>query len=494
MQYLMSVDIGTTALKSCLVSRSGEIIASESRGYPLESSGNTVEQNPRLWWEAFCSASRSLITGHPDIPLDAVVLSGQMQDLIYAGDDAIGNAVLYSDTRAQAESERCIKDLGMDFLKGRTCNTPDASSLPPKIMHTSEERMRAGESVGILLGAHDYVCRKLSGRAVTDLTNAATTGMMNYRANSWDKDILGYLGIREDQLPRLEAADSITGTVTPEAARERGLPAGLPVIHGAGDAGSSTIGAGAGTKGVTSCYLGTSGWIAGTVDAPADPASGVFNLRHPDGKRTIAIGAMRTTGGNISWLLKTFEILDDPYGKLQEIASRAPIGSGGVFYLPYLQGERAPFNDPNARGSFIGLSQAVDKTHLFRSVIEGISYGLATIYEVIAPDSQTENRRLIVSGGGAEHGLLTRIIADVIGVSALTVKDAANSGILGNAVIAGKALGWFDSFALPEGFLQIQRTIEPDPDSHRLYIPRVAEFKRLYQALHSEFHYMAHFL
>lgn len=492
MEYLMSVDIGTTALKSSIVSRFGTIIASETKEYPLLSNRQYVEQDPHLWWDSFCAASRTLIQSHSDIMLDAIVLSGQMQDLVcIEGNKAVGNAILYSDTRAQDDFKRFVNHFGTSNLIELTYNIPDVSSLPPKIAFIFKDPRISKRSIRFALGAHDYVCWKLTGKLTTDYTNASTTSLLDYDGGIWDETIVSYLGISSEQLPLIEPASTVTGTVTTEASRESLLPAGLPVVHGAGDAGASTIGVGAGVSGRESCYLGTSGWIAATVDHPVDPSSGVFNLRHPDGKQTIAIGAMRTTGGNISWLLETFSVKIDPYKKLQEIASEAPVGSAGLFYLPYLQGERSPFVDPYARGAFIGLSKDMKKAHLFRAVIEGIAYALATIHESIHTASQRAEEQLIASGGGAENQLLIQTIAHVIGVPVLTVKNAANSGTLGNVIIGGNAIGWFNSYDLPEGFLQMDRLYTPDENIHVHYQKHLEIFKRLYKALFNEFHEIA---
>jgi xylulokinase len=214
---------------------------------------------------------------------------------------------------------------------------------------------------------------------------------------------------------------------------------------------------------------------------------GVFNLRHPDGKQTITIGAMRTTGGNISWLLETFAITSDRYARMQGIARKAPVGSGGVFYLPYLQGERMPFNDPYARGAFIGLNRDTRQSHMFRSVIEGIAYGLATIYEVLKESSNSQSISVVASGGGAENSLLTQTLADVLGVPVLKMADASNAGVRGNLVLAGKALGWFESYSLQKQFMQIEQTFYPDQKAHTYHKKAFPRFKNLYLALKNEF-------
>lgn len=486
--HLLSVDIGTTALKSSIITQEGHLIDSASAEYPLSVEGNAIEQDPELWWEAFCSTSRILQTRNPMSSLSAVVLSGHMQDLITLdGDDnLVGHAVLYSDTRARKEFDRYAQDFGLERAMKITRNSADAASLPPKLMYFSDRRESITDAK-FLLGAHDYLCWKLTGTRVTDLTNAATTGLLEYETNSWSQEILEYLGISQEQLPQLESEVTVTGKVTAKASGESGLAEDLPVIHGSGDAGSSTVGVGAADENVFSCYLGTSGWVAATLPVAIDPSQGVFNLRHPDGHQTITIGAMRTTGGNISWLLETFNLFEDKYTRMQEIAGKAPIGSGGLFYLPYLQGERMPFNDPHARGAFIGLSRETTQAHMFRAVIEGIAYGLASIYEVLKETSNSSSISVVASGGGAENPLLTQTLADVLGVPVMKVADASNAGVRGNLVLAGKALGWFTSYSLQTKLMQIEQTFYPDEQAHDYHSKALSRFKNLYIALKDQF-------
>lgn len=491
MDYLISADIGTTALKTSIVGSDGGITASETSEYPLIAKGSLIEQNPEYWWKAFCSTVRSLTERCPNTPISAIVLSGQMQDLICIEDGRCsGNAILYSDTRAQREHLKLVDALGMEPLRELTMNTPDASSIPPKIM-LLKDRDRITERTAFLLGAHDYVCWRLTGRYVTDPTNASTLGLMNFTKNDWDEDILSYLRLGRTRLPEIEPAGSITGHLTCEAASQCGLTEGLPVIHGAGDAASSTVGVGAGVTGTYSCYLGTSGWIASTIPKPIDPSYGMFNLKHPNGTDTISIGAMRTTGGNISWLLKTFGEVTDKYAVLQDLASKAPVGSSGLMYLPYLQGERSPFQDPFARGAFIGLSRDTGKPEIYRSVLEGVSFGLAAICYRLSEGIGITSGNMIASGGGAENELFIKILSSVTGIPVQVPSQASQNGVLGNVVIAGNALGWNDSYALPKEYLSIARSVLPEHEAHRVYQEYQNIFNRLYPALQEEFHHIA---
>ncbi len=516
-KYLISTDIGTTAVKTSLLTDKGSVICTESHGYPLLSEGTRAEQDPRLWWEAFCTTVRIILercggvsssgrlggTGKSkgnneagvviEGELEAVVLSGQMQDLIAVQNGGVvGNAILYSDTRAVNEFSSFAEDFGFERLRQTVMHTPDASSLPAKIRYLQGQG-NWNNTTQLLLGAHDYVCWKLTGRVVTDPTNASTTGLMDYERGAWSGEILSRLGVLEHQLPIIEPAGTVTGKLTKEAAADSRLPEGLRVIHGAGDAASNTLGSGAGVPGTISCYLGTSGWIAATASQPSDPTSGIFNLKHPNGSDTISIGAMRTTGGNVAWLIDAFALKEDPYAELQATAELAEPGSSGLIYLPYLQGERCPFTDPHARGAYIGIKRNTGKPELFRAVLEGIAYSLASIFRLIRfdADGNQGGKRIIASGGGARNALLLEIIASVIGVPVTAAENSVEAGILGNMLIAGNAFGWIDSYRIPEYWIPARAEYQPDIRHHARYTALLAVFEQLYPALKNEFQALA---
>ncbi len=495
MNSVISADIGTTAAKVSLIERSGNILYTSVHSYGLISENGRMEQDPFLWWQAFREGIKDIFLHHAEAVPDALVLSGQMQDLIrISSGEVLGNAILYSDTRARDEYIQFGRDMGEDFLVDTTENLSDPSSLPCKILWLKNNipGWRTDNGIKILLGAHDYICWKLTGRYVTDYTTGSSTGLMNFKTNQWDSDILKYLEVSVENLPELSPAGEISGTVTSQAARETGLFEGLPVIHGSGDAGASTIGAGAGVEGVVSCYLGTSGWIAITGKHPVDPCSGIYNLRHPDPERVINIGPMLMTGGNVEWTVDTFlrernnSLRDDDFDSFTRKAGKAVPGSGGVFYLPYLSGERSPFHDPDARGAFIGMGKDTGQAEMFRAVLEGISYSLKSILDTI-PAVNKSSRQLYLSGGGARSQLWAQIIASITGCAVGIPSGARETGILGNTVIAGKALGWFDSYKMPSGFINMDREYLPDEGLRSFYASGMEIFNELYPALKESF-------
>jgi xylulokinase len=378
MENLIVLDLGTTGVKSALLDRSGRILAEDYRAYPMNVRGDRVEQDPEDWWESAIAVISS-VAGHAGPGTVAgICLSGQMQDLVTL--DARGSrgpAILYSDARARSEAATVERIIGMEELVHRTGNLQDATGLLAKIHWLREnDAGRYSASRRFLFGAHDYVAWRLTGTEATDYTTLSTTGLLDISANAYAWSVIDALGFDRRLFPSLVSAEHNDGGLLDEPARLIGVAAGTPVFHGAGDAGCTTVGSGAGVPGVTSCYLGTSGWLATTsTGGLVDPRTGIFNLRHPDPSSLIHVGPMLCAAGNVDWAIDAIGIAAqavDRYASFTREAAAAAPGCGGLLYLPYLVGERSPFRDPGARGAFVGLSRSTGRADMYRAVLEGV--------------------------------------------------------------------------------------------------------------------------
>jgi xylulokinase len=495
MEWLLSIDIGTTAMKMALVDRSGRIRQTVSYSYPSYMEGNRIEQDPELWWDAVLKGSRdlnSLLTENMPI---AIILSGQMQDLIPVSlDGEHFSAILYSDTRARIQNEHYECDLGMEFLRERSANLSSPAGLPAKLLWLKEnDRKTFNHCDRILLGAHDYVYWKMTGELQTDYTTASSTGLLHFDSNQWDKEILTYIGLAESRLPRLALPDHTGGSLIDTAACLLGLPSGLPVFHGSGDAATSTIGSGCGVPGRRSCYLGTSGWLAaGGSNKRADPTRGIFNLKHPDSNQCIHIGPMLTAAGNLEWIVtilsgkQSSQLTPEIWDWLTESAAQVLPGANGLFYLPHLAGERSPFLDPDARGAFIGLRRESEPGHMVRAVMEGVALSLAMIDELM-PEENLDDRILQCSGGGARNSLWLRIIGASMGCKVRVSPNPETSGIIGNYLIAGKQLGWCADYSLPDFMLREEVEIPIEKEWMHVYRNLLEVYRSCYPALKTLF-------
>lgn len=487
MQTIAAIDIGTTGAKVALVAQDGQVVASGYSAYATHSGeGNRVEQTPADWWTATGVALTQLwAAGGDRNTIAAVALSGQMQDLILVGDhEALGPAILYADCRAQTEAQMITATIGVEELIRITGNEQGAASLLAKWRWLQRhEPARLAACRTLLLGAHSYVGWRLSGAATCDYTTASTTGLLDLFGNHWAIPLLSRLELETTKLPTLLAADAPMGTVTSAAAAATGLPAGIPVYTGAGDLAATTVGVGAGEPGRTYCYLGTSGWIATTLDkAIPNPSGGIFTLRHPDPARFIQVAPMLTAGGNLDWV-RTQLVSTEDYAHLNELASVAPVGSHGVLYLPYLAGERSPFSDPYARACYIGISGQTQRSDLVRAVMEGVCFAYRALLEALTD----EVAALYVVGGGAQSRVWMQILADVLGCPVHVVAKPADAAARGAAIITGRALGWYNRFAPHDGFFPISQTMQPNPTAQASYQSLYPIFTNLYPHLRAAF-------
>jgi xylulokinase len=485
---VVAVDVGTTGVKAAAVMRSGRILASAARGYPTRTQGAQVEQDPADWLAAAAGALAEL-SAQPGLAPEALVLSGQMQDLVLVGADPQAPAILYNDARAAAEAEEVARLHGAARHAAEAGNLQDATGLAPKLLWASRrwpEAVRGARA--LLLGAHDYLAWRLCGRAVTDLTTASTTGLLLLAENRWNLPLLSGLGLRTDWLPELLPADAVAGPLTPEAARATGLPAGLPVLHGAGDAATATLGSAAGEEGCLSLHLGTSGWVALTsAGPPAPPELGGFNLRHPDGRRLIAVGATTTAAGNHDWAR---EALGEGAGPLDQAAAEAPAGAGGLLYLPWLAGERSPFRDPEARAAFVGIGRDTGRAALARAVLEGVAFSLRSIQRALGGAGARAVRTTLV-GGGARSLLWRRIVASAFDCPVDVPERPEEAGLRGAAILAGRHLGWCDRWDREPAFFGRMERCAPEPAWTEVYGRLQPVFDGMYAALRPAYRALA---
>jgi len=474
------IDIGTSGAKIALITAAGQLLDTTTQPYDTFSAdGGVNEQNAADWWQAVIAACQSF--GAKMAPVSAVAVTGQMQDAILIDGDGTPThpVILYSDTRASAEAEMVVARVGAERLKALTGNEQGADSLWAKLLWLTTHRPDAIEKAySILFGAADAVIFHLTGKPSTDTTTASTTGLMDLHERRWlSEALLETMGIGASagKLPELVAGGSQVGTVTARAAAVLGLSIGIPVYHGAGDAGAATIGAGSGEIGRAYGYLGTSGWVAFTADTPGSPENGVFTLAHPQPNRFIQIAPLLTAAGNLEWIRDLFAT--ESVETLIDEACARPVSK--VIYLPYLNGERTPFRDPLARAAFIGMGSTTERADLVRAVLEGVAFGYRHALDALMPQPPSH---LMLTGGGTRSLKWCQIFADVLGLDILIGTDADHVGVRGALLSAQVARGVFTSY-IPVGFTPSEQTLTPHLVQYGLYQAKYAVYRAAYPAM-----------
>ena len=361
------------------------------------------EQEPGDWWAALAGAVGALAPGRR---VEALVLTGTMQNAVAmdSGGYPIGRAILYSDDGVSAQSRAaCEARLPGDFAQ-RVGNAADGA-MPVFRLMGGDDRLRRGAGVHYHFGAKDVLLERLTGRAVTDPVTATTSGLYGLERRDWDPDLVAAAGLAAGQLPQVLPADARVGSLKAEAATVLGLPVGMPIVNGAGDAGAATWGAGGDGPGRAHVYLGTTGWVASTMTLPqAAPPRDTYTLAAPVGPAVIAIAPLLQAGSALDWVRR----LGGPSADtdLADI-DRAP---PSALFLPYLAGERSPFQDRDVRAAFLGLDADTGPRALHYAALEGLCHAIRDNLDSLG----VRPAGMPLIGGVAEDAVLRHLLADVL--------------------------------------------------------------------------------
>jgi xylulokinase len=460
MSAVLVLDAGTTALKAVLFSAEGGIIAAADE--PWGEPPAPHRQDQAAWWRAAAAAVRRLGGPAPA----AVGLTGTMENLIPVAADGTpaGDAILYTDPCGEphlAAASAALEAAGAAALLG---NPPEPLMTAFKLRWLAANSPEVHARAGLfLLSPKDALALRMTGVAAADPVTASTSGLMDMRRRAWSPALAAAAGVPLDRLPEIRPADAVLGPLLPAAAAHLGLPAGIPVVGGCGDAGATTIGSACEADGDISLHLGTSGWVARVVpDAGIGEPRPVYRLAHPDPGLVIEVTPILSAGAATAWARATLA-LD---GAAAEAAlAAADADPSGLVFLPYLLGERSPFMDTAVRGAFLGLSADHGPPALYAAVIEGVSFAIAASLRAL---DDRPDLRIRLAGGGGASAVWPQILADVLGRPVGVPADPAAATARGAFALAARALG------LPAARIPVVRTLHPRPE-RRARIGRLAE-------------------
>lgn len=474
MKRFIGIDLGTSSVKAVLISGAG-IERSASRDYPVSSPRpGWSEQSPEDWYEGALSALRELLDGLDASGVEALSFSGQMHGLVMldANDRVIRPAILWNDGRSAEQTERLNSTLG-DKLLEYTGNIAFAGFTAPKLLWVKEnepENFRAAEKIML---PKDYLAYRLSGVFATDVSDASGTLYFDVANRRWSEPMLSLIGIDVSKLPRVYESNEVIGALKPELARELGLPDGVKVVIGGGDNACSAVGTGVTLPGQCNISLGTSGTVFIESERHEPVPGGAIHAFCSASGGWHYLACILSAASCRRWWLEG--VLGDGYGTA---GHEKYLGKNGVFFLPYLTGERSPLNDPSLRGAFLGLTPDTTREQMSLAVMEGVAFALKQNVDIIRSLGVRVERSKIC-GGGAKTGLWLDIIASVLGV-ALEVPESEQGGALGSALLAAKGvLGGDEYRALADGFTGVSRAVTPDPALVPLYEERYREFSLL---------------
>ena len=502
MPVFLGIDIGTSGTKTLAVREDGEILASATEEYPLSSpKPGWSEQAPADWWTASVNSVKRVMKSARLKPADigGIGLSGQMHGSVFLDKTGgiIRPALLWNDQRTAAEcTEIETRAGGRSKLIQMVANPALTGFTAPKILWLrNKEKKNFDRTVQVLL-PKDYVRYRLTGDFATEVSDASGTLLLDVVNRRWSKALLQKLDLDAKLFPEVYESEDVTGVLSVIAAKELGLQPGTPVVGGGGDQAASAIGNGIVGRGVVSATMGTSGVVFAHSDkVQVDPEGRLHTFCHAVRGKWHVMGCVLSAGGSLQWFrnqLCQAEITAakkqkiDPYELITAEAADAPAGSEGLFFLPYLTGERTPHADPNARAAWIGLSLRHGKGHMARSVIEGATYAMRDTLEILK-SMNIPVKEIRLSGGGARSPFWRQIQADIYGQQVVTI-NASEGPAYGVALLAAAGTGAYKNVVEAcQATISVMTKTANKAAATKTYNAAYPVYQQLYRSLKPDF-------
>lgn len=475
MHYRIGIDIGTTSTKAVLFDDKNCIQAIANEGYPtFRPAPDRSEQDPKQILVAVMKAIKQLtVQVETGSHVSYLSFSSAMHALLAVNEqgEPLTSMWLWSDNRAQAQIARLKKEADWQNYYLKT-GTPIHPMSPFAKLLWMKEETTVIESAHKLIGIKEYLFYHLTGQFVIDYSIASATGLFNIHQLTWDTEILARLELDENKLAEPVDVTTAFYIESKQLAEELGLSSDTQLIIGASDGCLANLGTGANAIGEVALTIGTSGAVRMTLDRPyLDPKGQTFCYYLSPGKWVIG-GAVNNGGNVIEWLnTLLFEEQNRVYEELPIAMTKTEIGAAGLFFIPYLNGERAPIWDGSARGAFYGLSAFHGKHHLMRAALEGIMYNLKEVLSILE-EIGGQTRAIKASGGFLASPEWAQLAADILGYP-LTISDSPESSSLGAVLLVDETHHTFEEHAV----------IKTDFTNHVRYTPLYKTYLRYRDAL-----------
>ncbi|OAL60873.1 xylulokinase [Halomonas sp. ALS9] len=489
MQTYLGLDIGTSAVKGVLVDTHQLCLATASSAYSVtHPRAGWAEQDPELWWQAVEEVVAQLMqqAGAAMAKVAGIGLSGQMHGLVVQNQhgEVIRPAILWNDSRASQQCQQ-LKEL-LPSLATITSVEPMPAFWAAKLLWLKAHEPETLANAHHFLLPKDYVRWRMSGERITDMCDAAGTQLLDQARRAWSPEILAVCGVAERQLPQLAEGSTALATLKPDiAARWRiewGIENQVPIAAGAGDVAAGAIGLGAINEGDAFFTLGTSSqlFIATSGYRPA-PEHALHAFAHALPERWFQMAAMLNGASALAWAAKLMGVsIDEALTAAEEQQGSA----SSLLFLPYLNGERTPHNNPDARGVLFGLHPSSGVGEVIQAVLEGVGFSLREARDVIE-QAGTPIARLTVIGGGSRSDYWLQLLADILERPIARCEESESGPAFGAARLARLAVTQEN----PEVVCQpprIEKVFQPNLENHR-HSHNFERYKRLYRALAHEF-------
>ena len=502
MGCLLGIDIGTSSAKVLLATEAGEVVARASAEYPItRPRTDWAEQDSEDWWRAVVAGLRKALKAAPQCASDiaGIGLSGQMHGTLLLDDQGapLAPAVIWPDQRSARQVAEITSLVGRERLLELTGSPLATGFQAATIRWVQQHDPDVWRRARWVVLPKDYIRYRLAGAFATDPSDGSGTLLLDVRQRDWSDEVLDALEIDRRRLPPVQPSSCVAGSLSAEASEATGVPAGVPVVTGAADTACSLLGAGVLAPASLLLTISTGGQVVLPAVAVAIDRAGRAHtfcsaLAPGDGRAAwYEMAATLAAGLSLRWLRDVLGLagVEGAYDQMVAWATAAPLGAGGLLYLPYLLGERTPHMDPLASGMLLGLTASHTRAHLVRAVLEGVVMGCWDAYTVLV-ELGAAPVEIVMAGGGARSRLWQQIVADIFGLPVRPLL-AADQSTLGALVLAADGVGLGGAAFAANAVAGRGAVVEPDAQHHAQYQELVALFRDQYAKHRDDFRALA---
>ena len=496
--YYIGIDIGTSSVKALLIDSSGRVIKTSVPEYSFQTPKPLwAEADPLDWWEATQQAIKELLLKVQSSEIAGIGLTGQMHGMVAMNKEGsvLRPCIMWNDQRSHLECDEITERVGQKKILSITGNPVLPGFTAPKILWTQKNEPDLFALIDKVVLPKDFIRYKLTGSFFSDVSDASGTSLLDVGKRTWSQEMFDSMGWPISWMPEVTESTEVSAKISAEAATLTGLLEGTPVVAGGGDCAAQAVGSGIVEEGKVSVTLGTSGVVFAQSDEyRVEPNGKLHAFCHAVPGKWHVMGVMLSAAGSFQWYKNQFGMEEqriekeggaNAYETLTKEAQQVIAGSEGLFFLPYLSGERTPYPDPYARGCFIGMSLRHQKKHHTRAVLEGVSYGLNDSLSMMKELGVNPNE-IILSGGGSRSALWKQMLADIFATPCAMV-NALEGAAYGAAILAAVGVGGFGSVQEAcSSFIQKIETVDPGPNLET-YKRNYPIYKSLYPSLKAQF-------
>jgi xylulokinase len=493
--YVISHDVGTSSVKTALVSNKGKVLAHHTTSYPFQyPKPGWVEQNPEDYWNGVAENTRTIIgKGIADTSqVVGMVFSTQAMGIIPIDKDGepLQANITWVDGRAEEQAQWLMKMLGGKKIFKKIIGVEiTGKDVIPKLRWLKQNKPEIYQKADCILDVNGYLKFRATGKKVFEWSGACSYGF-NLKTKDWERFVFKAAGVDLKKLPPLVRSTDMIGQLTPEAARELNLPENIKVFGGCDDTQSAAMGSGANGEGQAHIYLGTSAWAGVTTQRNLKHKNGAFCLQSANPKANLLVGITESAGSNVDWLIDNFYKLEkaDPkieniYNFLNSETEGIPDGSDHLIFTPWLLGERCPVSTTTTRGTIFNLSLEHHRGHIVKALLEGIGYNLRWILENYERDFGFRVNTLRAIGGGSVNDQWVQGIANITGKKIETITEPKMAGAIGAATCAFVGSGVFKDFSEVSQLIHVDKVFTPQPEKQKIFDTLFQTYKAIYSDL-----------